>query len=199
MQFDDLVRLDSSNGDLAVSTPDSTGNVWNFTGNVSLACFSELVRGDRLASDFGACVSMAIDLFSLQGLKVDFWPPRLFLPWEEGGSGGESAMAAARLDGAPPGAAAHIDASHHHGDDGHHHHHQHDATIYPGEFAVFLFSLFFVCLLIGVCAPMETSLLDDAEPAARVRPEAPSPRDDKAGVPLLPNGPARRDGNAPRS
>jgi len=182
MSFDDLVRLDSSNGDLAITTPDSTQDVWNFTGNVSLACFSQLARGDRSASDLGACLTFAFDLFTLQGLKVDFWPPRLFLPWEEGGSGGASAMTAPSLDGAVSGAAPHVDTTHHH-----------DATIYPGEGFVFILSFFFLFLLVGVCIPYEAYPVYTVT-AARTEPEMEASRERKTVAPLLaPARPMRED------
>ena len=148
MSFDDVVRLDNSNGDLEIVTPDSAQDVLNVTTNISLACVSEWARGERSA--FDACFSLVFDLLVLKGVYIDFWPPRLTLPWEDEDDDPTTAAAPATASAAATAAAAapHVDGTHHHYDD-------HDAVIYPLDAFVFFFSLFFLFLIFGTCWPYQ--------------------------------------------
>lgn len=77
---DEYVSIDSDTGVLS-GTPLQLDNVTLFY-NVSLACFTEAMRGTRPWGDLEHCFELVVSIFSLEHVRIVGWPVELFLPWE---------------------------------------------------------------------------------------------------------------------
>lgn len=136
-----VVWVDSSSGDLVLQPPGN--DALNTSLNVSLACFTELARGTRNITDLGACIR-----YTLNGMRIYFWPLRVHFPWEspeQASVVGYDASASAPTT--PGGVGMHADHTDH--ADDHHHHDPYYASYYAsGAEAVFLFLVLGLVLLI---------------------------------------------------
>lgn len=137
----DVLRVDSSVGDLILQPPE-VGGVLNASLNVSLACFTQLARGEREWDQLSQCIRYTMDLLTLQNLRVYLFPFRIWFPWETAAEADVAVPAAAAAPAATPGVSApHVDD--------HHDHHHYDPYYVTGYEIIYL--LFFLGLLIVIC------------------------------------------------
>ena len=133
---DDYAVVDSTNGDLTGNPVQSAA--LNLTYNVSLACFTQALRGQREWSEFEHCLELLVSVFSLKNVRIMGWPFEYLFPWEDPSVLDDDAAAPA----APSALASHVDD----------HTHYDTATVAGIDLFGFLIAAAFLSLLLGLCA-----------------------------------------------
>lgn len=141
---EDVVRLDSDTGELLLTVP--ANGVVNATMNVSVACATELLSGDRSWDELVGCVNWLVSVWSLQNLRITAFPLRVVWPWDDLATPLANATAAALDAVAPATTAAHVAYD----DDDDHDHHARDP--YYDEWYVTGWELLYVFFFLSTAA-----------------------------------------------